>query len=261
MRSTSKGSLTMRSPLSQNITRMVKSSAKRRERADAGNEARSVPLFTLNADKHEAGDQSGDEWDSEIDADTFGDLRDADVDDAALESEPRGQNGDEDPRVEAIENDLEDTVEGDKSGDVVRVAFGQFVPDQHHGDAAGDADQNQPAHVSRFAAQEDDGQKEHQYGADEPVLHQREAKDATVAKDFAKFFVTHFGQGRIHHDDESDGDGDIGGADLKAVDKGGRAGMKWPRRRRSAMARKIQRVRKRSRKESFLRGSGAQIWP
>ena len=37
-----------------------------------------------------------------------------------------------------------------------------------------------------------------------------------------QFFITHLGQRRIHHDDEADGDGDVGGADLKAVDEGRR---------------------------------------
>jgi hypothetical protein len=33
-----------------------------------------------------------------------------------------------------------------------------------------------------------------------------------------QFFVAHLGQGRIHHEDQADGDGDVGGADLKGVD-------------------------------------------
>ena len=91
--------------------------------------------------------------------------------------------------------------------------FGQVVPDDDHGDAAGQADHDQADHVLRVAAQEEDRQHEHQDGADDPVLHEREAEDLVVAEDLAQLLVLHLGQGRIHHQDQADGDGDVGGAD------------------------------------------------
>jgi len=62
------------------------------------------------------------ERDAEIDEDAVGDLSDADLDDGALEAKPRRQNRNEHPCIEAVEDDLEDAVEGNKPGNVARVA-------------------------------------------------------------------------------------------------------------------------------------------
>ena len=181
-------------------------------------------VFPFAANEEGAGEESGHKRDAKVDAHALRDLPDADGDDASRKAEPARQHGEERPRVEAVEEDLEDAVEGDQAGDVVRVSLGQFVPHQHHGDAAGDADQNQAAHVGRFAAQEDEREEEHQDGADDPVLRQRESEHAAVAEDFAEFFVADLCQRRKHHDDEADGDGDVGGAALEAVDEDGDVG-------------------------------------
>jgi len=42
---------------------------------------------------------------------------------ARRKAEPARQHGEERPRVEAVEEDLEDAVESDQTGDVVRVAL------------------------------------------------------------------------------------------------------------------------------------------
>jgi spore cortex formation protein SpoVR/YcgB (stage V sporulation) len=49
--------------------------------------------------------------------------------------------------------------------------------------------------------------------------------------------------------------------DWKRLTKPAVEGTKWPRATPIAMARKIHRVRKRSRNESFLRSTGAQVCP
>ena len=79
--------------------------------------------------------------------------------------------------IEAVEEHLEDAVEGHETGGVLRVALGQLVPDDDHGDAARQADHDEPDHVLGVVVQEDDGQEEHQERPDDPVLHQREAED------------------------------------------------------------------------------------
>ena len=71
-----------------------------------------------------------------------------------------------------------------------------------------------PTMYSGIAAKEEDGQDEHQDRADDPVLHQRQRQDLAVAEDVAQFLVFHLGQRRIHHQDEADGDGDVGRARL-----------------------------------------------
>ena len=44
-------------------------------------------------------------------------------------------------------------------------------------------------------------------------------KHLPIAEDLAQFVVMHLGQRRVHHQNQTDGDGDVGGADLELVDK------------------------------------------
>src|SRR5450756_674591 len=133
-----------------------------RERADARDELVLVPLVALHPDAHVARDHAGDERDAEVDGHALGDLPDAHVDDAALEAEERRQLGDEDPGEEAVEEHLEDAVEGHQAGGVLGVALGELVPDDDHGDAARQADHDGPDHVLRVVVQKDDRQEEHE---------------------------------------------------------------------------------------------------
>ena len=114
----------------------------------------------------------GDERNAKIDSDALRNLGDADMHNAALKAKPLGKHRDEGPRIEAVEEHLKDAVDGDEPGSVVRVAARQFIPDQHHRNAACDADQDESAHIGRLVAQEHDGEHEHQRRADEPVLNQ-----------------------------------------------------------------------------------------
>ena len=67
--------------------------------------------------------------------------------------------------------------------------FGQLVPDDDHGDAARQADHDEAGHVFGIAAQEDDGEREHEDRPDDPVLHQGERQHFLVAKDLVQFLV------------------------------------------------------------------------
>jgi hypothetical protein len=151
-------------------------------------------------------------------ADALRYLADAHVHLHALESEHPGQQGDKHKGVHRVEQHLEHRVEGHEAGRVVAVTLGQFVPDDHHGDAAGQSDQDDALHESRLVEQEQDGEEEHEERSDDPVLHQGESQDLPVAKDVPQLLVVDLGQRRIHHDDEADGDGDGGGADGGALD-------------------------------------------
>lgn len=48
-----------------------------------------------------------------------------------------------------VEDDLEDGVDGNQDGTVLGAPVGQLVPQQHHGDAARQAHQNDPGPVVR----------------------------------------------------------------------------------------------------------------
>ena len=45
-------------------------------------------------------------------------------------------------------------------------------------------------------------------------------KHLGVAKNFGQALVLHLGEGRVHHQDQADGDGHIGRAGLEPVDEG-----------------------------------------
>ena len=72
---------------------------------------------------------------------------------------------------------MEDGIERHQPGAVFGVALGQFVPYDDHGDAARQADHDEPDHVLGIAAQEEHGEDEHEHGADEPVLDQGQGQD------------------------------------------------------------------------------------
>ena len=146
-------------------------------------------------------------------------LTDADIDNAALQTEPLGKHSDEDPRVEAVKEHLKDAVDGDQSGNIIRVAVRQFIPHHDHCDAARNADQDESAHISRLAAKKHNGEDKHQRRTDKPVLDQRQAEHALVAEDIMQLLVSNLCQRREHHDDQPNGDGDIRCAALKAVDE------------------------------------------
>jgi hypothetical protein len=75
------------------------------------------------------------------------------VDDARGQAQPRRQKGEKHPGIQAVEEHLEDAVDGDKAGHIIGVPLRQLIPHQHHRDAACNADQDQAAHVGRLAAQ------------------------------------------------------------------------------------------------------------
>ena len=198
---------------------MVKSSAIERDGADLRDELAVVPVLALQPDEREPRDHPSDEGDAEVDEDALGDLADGDVHRHALQAEPGRENRDEDVGVDREEEHLEDRVEGDQAGAVFGVALGQVVPDDDHGDAAGEADHDEPDHVLGLVAQEEHGQAEHQDRANDPVLHERQPEDLGVAEDRAHLLVADLGQRRVHHQDEADGDGNVGRPDVESVDQ------------------------------------------
>src|SRR6202012_391457 len=116
-----------------------------------------------------------------------------------------------------VEEHLKDTVDGDEASNIVRVAFGKLIPDEHHRDAARDADQNEASQVCRLAAQKDDGRKEHEDGPDHPVLDEGQRQYPLVAEYVSQLLVADLRQRRKHHDDEPDGNGNVRSSALKAV--------------------------------------------
>jgi len=63
-------------------------------------------------------------------------------------------------------------VESDQTGTIFPVTFCQVVPDDDHGNAAGQADEDETDHVIMLSGEKCHCQPEHQNRANYPVLHQ-----------------------------------------------------------------------------------------
>jgi hypothetical protein len=183
MRTTSSGMVTISLPLRLNMTTMVNSRAIERDRTDLWYELVVIPLLRDKAQQDHPCQNPGDARNSQVDEDALGNLPDRDIDHGTGEPEKWRQDRHEQPGVDAVEQYLEDRVEGHEAGSVLGRPLGNLVPDDHHGDAAGEADHDQADHVLGFVRQEDDRQREHQDRPDDPVLKQRQAKDFLVDED------------------------------------------------------------------------------
>jgi hypothetical protein len=77
---------------------------------------------------------------------------------------------------------LEDRIEGDQAGAVIGVSAGKIIPHDHHGDASGDADEDESYHVCGMAAQKYHREREHHNRSDDPVLDERQPKNPPGAE-------------------------------------------------------------------------------
>ena len=139
--------------------------------ADFGQEFFFIPLEPLAPDQEEPGEHAAEEGETQVDHHAFRHLEDGDPDfHARGDPQPGGQHRYKNIGVHGKEQHLEDGVEGHQPGAVFGIALGQVVPDDDHGDTAGQADDDQTHHVIRVTPEKSDGQQEHEDGADHPVL-------------------------------------------------------------------------------------------
>ena len=205
-----------------------------------------VPVAALGPEQNEACDHSGDKRDAEVNRHAAGDAGHRDpreIDVTQGEAQQRRDDFDEEPRVDAVKQDLEDAVEGDKASGIFGIAVGQSVPHDDHRDAAGQADHDQADHELRVVVEEEGGEGEHEDGADDPVLDEREAQDSGVAKDVAEFFVADFGQRGNIMRIRPMAMGMLVVPNSKRWMNSFVPGRRYPRPTPAAMARKIQSVR------------------
>ena len=134
---------------------MVNNRAMKGDGADFGHEFFFIPFNPFAFDQEEAGEHAGEEGDAQVDQDAFRHLEDGDLDfQARGDAQPGGQYRDKNIGVDGEKQHLEDGVEGHQPGAIFRVALGQVVPDDDHGDAPGQPDDDQAHHVLRVAAGE-----------------------------------------------------------------------------------------------------------
>ena len=143
------------------------------------------------------------ERDTQEDGDTLRDRRVAhhDVlgrvaDDLDVEE---GQGGEED--------DLEDAVEGDEDGAVIAVTTGKVRPYEDHGDAAGNADEDEALTEVRPVGEKGPGEGGHEEGGEDPVKEEGDEEvgpEGTGAEEKVQSFVANFAEDGVHHDEEAD---------------------------------------------------------
>ena len=204
-----------------------------RDRGNDRNEFVVIPIAPFERDENDATQHPRGERDPEVNHHAGEDLSDGHIGQrfpteplhaGQVDAEQTRQPGDEDPRVETEGHNLEDAVERDQTGAVFAVALGQVVPNEDHGDAAGDAHEDEADHVVRVIAEKKDRQDKHQDRTNHPVLQQRQPDDLRVGENLGHLLVAHLGQGRIHHEDQARGNEQIGRADRDRREEGFRVG-------------------------------------
>src|SRR3990170_468447 len=124
------------------------------QRVDFWNESLVIPLPTPGAHQQQARQETGNHRDAQVDKHALSNFTNADLHQTALQTKQGWQFGDKDPGVNTVKQYLENAVEGYNPGGVFRVASGQFVPHDDHGDTARQTDHDQPYHILGIAAQE-----------------------------------------------------------------------------------------------------------
>ena len=177
-----------------------------------------VPLPASAGLADGAGEEAGEQREAEEDEHRLGDGPDRDVEVGGVEAEPVGKHRQVEPAEHGVHDDLEERVDGDEDGRQFPAAAGQVVPDEDHGDAAGQPDDDQAGAQLGQVGQEHPGEGEHQQRPDQPVQHQRQGEGATVGQLVAEMAVADLGQDGVHHRQQPDGDGQRDGVDLDALE-------------------------------------------
>ena len=104
-------------------------------------------MFAFALDPYKSGQHSSKKGDTEIDEDRFGNLAYRYIDHRPDQTKPARDDGDKDPGVEREKKDLKDRVEGNQTRTVLGVPVGKVIPDDDHGNTAGEADKDEADHI------------------------------------------------------------------------------------------------------------------
>ena len=178
-----------------------------------------VPVPAAGPLAEGAGQVPGHQRDAEEDRDRAGDLGDGHVQAGGRQAEPAGQHLQVEEREGGIQQDLEDRVQRDQHGGHLPVTARQVGPDQHHRDAPGQPDQDDPGPVRRLVRQQQPGQREHHRRADHPVQQQRGGHHPPVRGDPPDLVVTDLRQHRVHHQQQPERDRQTGAMDRHPVQR------------------------------------------
>ena len=181
-----------------------------------------VPVASLALQSDAAGEESGGERDAEEDQHGARDLPDADLEALRVQAEPAGQDGQVEVAEQRERGDLEERVEDDEHRRAVAVALGEVVPDQHHRDAAREADDDHAGAIGGMVGEEEPGQREHEQRPDHPREEQRHAEEAPVGDAVGlratELLVVDLRQHRVHHQQQAQRDRQADRADPQLVE-------------------------------------------
>lgn len=216
IRATSSGCEVIASPCSAKRMTIVNSRPYRANGPMRGSSSDSYQARPL-ALSDPAGEVAGGERDAEEDQHAAGDLPHGHIQAGLLKAEPPRQHREVEPAESRERDDLEDGVQRDQDGGGLAVAARKVVPDDDHGDTAGQPDDDQARAVLGQIRQEQPRQREHERRSDDPVQQQGGQQQAAVAGDGAEAVVAHFGEDRVHHHEQAErdrqryaGHGDLG---------------------------------------------------
>jgi hypothetical protein len=146
-----------------------------------------------------AGEEAGEQRDAEEDQHRLGDLPHGDVEPVGVEAEPAGQHVEVEPAEHREGDDLEHRVDRHEHRAELAVAAGQVVPDQHHRDAAGEADDDQPGAYSGRSGRNSQARANISAGPTSQFSTSDSAERPAVGELAADPAVLHLGQHRVHH--------------------------------------------------------------
>lgn len=168
------------------------------ERTNISQEVTLVFVITDNLAKDQPGDYSRREWDPQKGSNrgSHGGVIDRDVvlvmaDDFGVKHGERRK-----------QHDLQKRVEGHEDGAVIAVAAREIGPDEHHGDAARYADEDEPLSQILAVGEKRPCQADHEKRGHNPVEHKGDGDlgpEEASAEDEMQFLVADFAEDWIHH--------------------------------------------------------------
>ena len=178
-----------------------------------------VPLGAFAGLSDGPGEEACEQGDAEEDQDGLGDGPQSDVQRGAVQAQPAGEHVEIEPAEHRVHGDLEHRVDRDEDRGEFAAAERQVVPDQDHGDAAGEPDDDQTGAQFGEVGEEHPGEGEHEQRADHPVEQQGDTQGAAIRELVADVRVADLGENRVHHGQQPDGDRQRDGVDLDVIER------------------------------------------
>lgn len=176
-----------------------------RPRPEVLEEGLFIPLRADKFAETETSDDGSAEGDAEEDADTdgYGVVRQSSNSGIVISAD----DADKEDCKGGEEDHLQHRVDSHKNGTVLRVTSREAVPDEHHGDAASQTDEDETGSQVGFVGEESPCEGEHEERRDNPVHEDAEGQlfpEGLLAEDVMECLVADVAENGIHHDQQAD---------------------------------------------------------